>query len=280
MGVHCCSKHPASEDAAATFDAFSRRGFMLGLVATTGATLLVGCSVNPNTGEEQFIVVSEQQLDEMSQQSWQQIKADQPVLDDPQTQQRVQRVGRRVVDAANLNESTWEFVVFRNDQVNAFALPGGQVGIFTGILDLMRNDAQLATVIGHEIGHVAARHSAARVSRSMATDLGMQAAAKALSGGNVAGSQALLGLLGAGVTYGVVLPYSREQELEADALGIEYMAKAGYDPAEAVDFWQRMAEAGGNRQPEFTSTHPAPNTRIRQLRELVGEWRPVYQRRA
>jgi predicted Zn-dependent protease len=124
---------------------------------------------------------------------------------------------------------------------------------------------------------VAGRHSAARVSRGLAAEVGMQAAAQALAVGNVTGANAVLSLLGAGVTYGVVLPFSRGQELEADALGVQYMAKAGYDPAESIEFWQRMAQQGGERPPDFASTHPAPETRIAQLEQLARKWRPVYQ---
>ena len=273
MGDMCCGGPtlPGGET--------TRRGFVLGLVGVTG-TVLIGCTVNPNTGEEQFIIVSEQQLDQMSLQSWQQIRQDVPELKDPKTQQRVQRIGKQIVGAANLQENTWEFVVFDSEKINAFALPGGQVGVFRGILELMANDAQLATVIGHEVGHVAGRHSAARVSRGLAADVGMQAAASAMAIGDVPGANAVLSLLGAGVPYGVILPYSRNQELGADALGVEYMAKAGYDPREAIDFWQKMQQQGGERPPEFASTHPAPATRINQLQQLAEKWMPVYRRNA
>lgn len=273
MGDMCCSgsKLPGGET--------TRRGFMLGLVGVTG-TVLIGCTVNPNTGEQQFIIVGEQELDRMSVESWQQIRSDVPELKDPATQQRLQDIGQRIVQVANLQERSWEFVVFDSEKINAFALPGGQVGIFTGILALMENDAQLATVVGHEVGHVAGRHSAARVSRGMAAEVGMQAAAQALAIGNVTGANAVLSLLGAGVTYGVVLPFSRGQELEADALGVQYMAKAGYDPVESIEFWQRMAQQGGERPPEFASTHPAPDTRIAQLEQLARKWRPVYRENA
>lgn len=257
--------------------AATRRGFLLGLVGVTGS-VLISCTTNPLTGEEQFIIVSQDQLTRMSLQSWSQIKDDTPELKDRAEQRRLRRLGERIVAVSGIKDRTWEFVVFDSEQVNAFALPGGKVGIYTGILELMENDSQLATVVGHEVGHVAGRHGAERVSQAMAANVGMQAAAAAMAIGDISGANAIIGLLGAGVTYGVILPYSRAHETEADELGVQYMAKAGYNPEESVKFWQTMAKQGGQRPPEFMSTHPAPETRIRNLQRLVPRWYPVYQR--
>lgn len=254
----------------------SRRGFMMSLVGVAG-TVLISCTKNPVTGESQFIIVSRDELTQMSLQSWSKIKEDTPVLKDQAEQRRLRRLGERIVAVSGTRVDEWDFVVFDSDQINAFAMPGGKVGIYTGILELMSNDSQLATVVGHEVGHVTGRHAAERVSQAMAANVGLQAAAQAMAIGDVSGAGAIMGLLGAGVNYGIILPYSRAHETEADRLGVQYMSKAGYNPEESVDFWTKMAEQGGQRPPEFMSTHPAPETRIRNLKALVPKWYPVYQ---
>jgi predicted Zn-dependent protease len=154
--------------------------------------------------------------------------------------------------------------VFQDKAANAFALPGGKIGVNTGLLEVATNPHQLATVIGHEIAHVQAHHGNARMSASYATQAGLTLA-QVLAGASSPEKQQLIGLLGAGAQVGVLLPYGRSQESEADRLGLEYMARAGFDPQESVNLWRNMSETSGSQPPEFLSTHPAHGTRIQQL---------------
>jgi predicted Zn-dependent protease len=162
------------------------------------------------------------------------------------------------------NTAAWEITVFADDQANAFALPGGKIGVYTGMLDVAENQHQLAAVIAHEVAHVTARHSNERVSTNFVTQSGLQLAQIA-AGGNSAARQQLFGLLGVGAQYGVILPFGRAQESEADLVGLDYMARAGFDPRESVRLWENMGKAGGARPPEFLSTHPSGERRIRDL---------------
>jgi predicted Zn-dependent protease len=172
----------------------------------------------------------------------------------------------------------WELVVFKDDSVNAFALPGGKIGVYTGMLKVANNQHQLASVIGHEVAHVLAQHSNARMSQQQLTQLGIVATSVALADRvDSKTQQAAIMALGLGAQYGILLPYSRKHESEADMLGQELMAKAGFDPREAVTLWQKMAQKGGATPPELLSTHPAPATRIQQLDAQVSQYMPLYQ---
>lgn len=248
------------------------------LVGATG-TMVVGCSPQQSGGALASFV-SPQEERELGEQAFAKIKKEERISTDRALQQRLRTVGQRIVQASDssIPASQWEFVVFADKQLNAFALPGGHVGFYEGIFRLMENDAQVAAVLGHEVGHVVARHSAQRIGASQASQLGMSALQIALGAGDVAFANELAALLGAGVQYGVILPYSRAQELEADRLGLRYMARAGYDPAEALQFWQRMASAGGAKPPAFLSTHPSDAQRIAQLREALPEAQALYRR--
>ena len=178
------------------------------------------------------------------------------------------RVGSRVVDAARLDSNkNWQFVVLDDPTVNAFVLPGGQVAFYRGIMDTFENQSQDATVMGHEVGHVAARHSAERASQRMAAGLALTAAAVGLGVSGVDNSAEIAAVLGAGVTFGIILPYSRQHEYEADRLGIRYMANAGYNPKESVRFWGTMSGMNKRRPLEFMSTHPSDTNRINALQQ-------------
>jgi predicted Zn-dependent protease len=166
--------------------------------------------------------------------------------------------------------------VFEDESANAFALPGGKIGVHTGLLEVAKTPDQLAAVIGHEIGHVMAEHSNERVSTAFAANAGVQLAA-ALSGTDGPKQQMLMGLLGLGAQFGVLLPFSRTQESESDEIGLTLMARAGFDPRAAINLWENMAQAGGAQPPEFLSTHPSHGTRIEDLRAQMDEAVKIYQ---
>lgn len=170
----------------------------------------------------------------------------------------------------NYNPADWEITVFEDPQANAFALPGGKIGVYTGLLDVAENQDQLATVIGHEIAHVLANHSNERVSTSTLTNTGLQLAQIAAGGGNSATKQTLFGLLGLGAQVGIALPFGRKQESEADLLGLDLMATAGFDPRQSVYLWENMGKAGGEKPPEFMSTHPSGERRINDLSDRMN----------
>jgi len=233
-----------------------------------GRTALAGCSADALGG---LNLVPEAEIRRMGEITWQRTLAETEVSRDPQADARVRGVVERIVQANGLGGRAWEVAVFEDPSPNAFALPGGYIGVHTGLLRIAETDDELATVIGHEIGHVTADHSAERVNAQAASEVGVQVLGAALGGGNPAQADMIAGLLGAGAAYGLILPYSRDQELEADAVGVRYMDRAGYDPAAALDFWQGMRRASrGGAPPEFLSTHPSDERRISRLRELVA----------
>jgi predicted Zn-dependent protease len=224
-------------------------------------------------------LVSDQQVAEMAQPAWEKIRSETPESTNATYKQAAHNVASRLLAAAGRDPSKWEVRVFQSDQANAFALPNAKIGVFEGMFKVAENEAQLAAVLGHEIAHVEERHSAERVNSQMATELGVQVAS-ALLGSSVGGDpQMVAGLLGAGAQYGLVLPYGRNQELEADRLGLMLMAKAGYDPRQAVNLWQNMSKAGGASPPTFLSTHPGHEPRIAQLQRLMPQALAQYHPR-
>jgi predicted Zn-dependent protease len=240
--------------------------------AAAGAVLLAaGCATNPETGRSQLILIDDSQLQQASLQAWAQMRQQVPTWNNAAAQRRLETVGRRVVNAAGRGNQTWEFVLFDTDQKNAFVLPGGQVGFYRGLYEISERDDWIATVLGHETGHVTGRHAAERYSREAATQTALQVA------GTQINSQLAMAALGLGAQVGLSLPFSREQEAEADILGIRYMHEAGYDVRQAIPFWQRMQESGGSRPPEFLSTHPDPDNRIARIRNYINQqgWGPV-----
>jgi metalloendopeptidase OMA1, mitochondrial len=189
-------------------------------------------------------------------------------------------VGQRIAAVAELPDANWEFVLFENPEPNAFCVPGGKVGVHTGILEITRDETGLATVIGHEVAHAVARHGAERLSRQVLVQTGGQVVG-ALAAEAAPITQALAGAAyGFGSHLGVVLPHSRQQELEADRIGLVYMARAGYNPEEAIGFWTRFAEYSAQRPgaPWFLRTHPVDEVRIKQLRELLPEAQAEFRR--
>lgn len=237
---------------------FSRRR-MLGCCGA--AALLAGC--DSSTGG--LDLVSSADVDKLGLRTWEQIKSQVPRSKNGSMQGQVNASADRLLRAAGENPNEWEAVVFAQPQINAFALPGKKIGVYEGMFKAAKTQDQLAAVIGHEIGHVQARHGEARIEREMTTGIGLAIAEAALRAGGVSGAGDIAQVLGTGAQYGLILPYSRGQELEADSIGLRLMAGAQYDPAEAVTLWQNMSRANGGNPPEFLSTHPAPASRIQRI---------------
>jgi predicted Zn-dependent protease len=211
-------------------------------------------------------------MSQLGAQSFEQMKQQQKISQDAKTNAYVQCVTNSITQhIPKQGFDEWEVVVFESDQVNAFALPGGKIGVYTGLLKVAVNQDQLATVIGHEIAHVIADHSNERLSQTQLANTGLSITSVALGASEYAQYQGMtMAALGLGVQYGVILPYGRTQESEADIVGLRYMADAGFDPNQSVNLWQNMAKAsGGNQPPELLSTHPSHNTRIQDLRATI-----------
>jgi predicted Zn-dependent protease len=239
--------------------------------------VLGGCATAPITGRRQLILVSEAQENAMGAEAYHQVLQKEPITHDPPLTEPVQRVARRLEAVAGHPEFHWEANVIKDDKmVNAFALPGGKIAVYTGIFPLAQSEAGLAIIIGHELGHVIARHGAERMSQGLLAQLGETALSVAVQSSPYANQ--ILAAYGLGAQVGVLLPYSRTQESEADRIGLVLAARAGYDPRVAVGVWERMARLPGRRPPEFLSTHPAPESRIEDIKQFLpralAEYRP------
>ncbi|GAB6068345.1 M48 family metallopeptidase [Methylothermus subterraneus] len=241
--------------------------FTLGLIGT-----LVACATSP-TGRSQLVLMPETQLAQMGWQAFEQIRRKERIETDPEINAYVRCVAEELTRPLG---GRWQVSVFRSDQVNAFALPGGYIGVYTGLLKAARNQHQLAAVIGHEIGHVLARHSNERVSQEFAVEqaLGL---IQALARPSSPTGQLLMGALGLGAQVGVLMPFSRLQEAEADVIGLELMARAGFDPREAIALWHNMDQTGRPTPPEWLSTHPAHATRIQAIERHLPRVLPLYE---
>ena len=246
------------------------------LAALTCFTLL-SCATSPE-GRNQLKLIPDEQMDVMGAQSFEQIKQQTPITEDKNIQQYVLCIANKIIPqvAQNPDPKQWEVVVFEDDQANAFALPGNKIGVYTGLLKYAKNQDQLAAVMGHEVAHVIAKHGNERVSNQMATEAGMSIATAVLGGTQNENSTLILAGLGLGAQYGIILPFSRSHESEADLIGLDLMAKAGFDPAQSVPLWQNMSQAGAS-PPEFMSTHPSSDTRIKQLKERIPNANIAYQ---
>ncbi|MGQ9920358.1 MAG: M48 family metallopeptidase [Desulfobacca sp.] len=251
--------------------------WLLCLVLTMLAS---ACATAPYTGRRQLLLTSEGHENTLGYQAFSQIQKEYKVSHDPKLNAMVNRVGQRIAAAANRPDYRWEFVVFEDDTPNAFCLPGGKVGIFTGILKYTQDEPGLAVVISHEVAHALVRHAGERMSQAMVAQLGSLGLGMAMAGQNPYAVQAGQELYGLGATVGVLLPYSRKQESEADEVGLILMAKAGYDPEAAVGFWERMMAAGKGRPkpPPFLSTHPTDQRRIKDIQRLLPRIKEKYYR--
>jgi len=247
----------------------SRREIVQGLAAGSIVVLATGCAYNEELGRSQLLFVSQGQMAQLAASAWTDLKKQEKITNDPQYVERMSRVAPRIIQAAGHNPAAWEVVVFESEQLNAFALPGGRIGFYTGILDIMENDAQIATVAGHEVAHVNFNHSGERYSQSTLAAAGLTVAQVVAADSRY--QNEIVGVLGMGATLGVILPFSRKHELEADRFGVRYMHRAGYDANESVRFWETMAaKKSGQSPPEILSTHPSDSTRIAQLKREIA----------
>ena len=239
---------------------------------------LSSCATSPE-GRHQFTLIPEEQMNTMGAQSFEQIKKQTPLSKDKNINQYILCIANQIIPQVkqNPNPQRWEVVVFDDDQANAFALPGYKIGVYTGLLKYAKNQDQVATVMGHEIAHVIANHGNERVSGQIATQTGLDLASAVLGASQDPNNAMILAGLGLGVQYGITLPFSRTHESEADLIGLELMAKAGFNPQESVTLWQNMSQAGA-APPEFMSTHPSNATRIKQLKERIPKANFSYQR--
>jgi metalloendopeptidase OMA1, mitochondrial len=244
--------------------------------------VLTGCATVPETGRSQLLLVSSSQETQLGLTEFEKLKRSTPISKDPAVNAMVQRVGQRIAAVAPLPNAQWEFVVFDDPKTaNAFCLPGGKVGVYTGILPITKDEAGLAVVIGHEVSHAVAHHGAERMSQALVSQLGGELFSVALKDNSAQTQNLFLGVYGVTSQVGWVLPHSRQQESEADHLGLIYMARAGYDPRAAVQFWTRFKavnDKSGNKQWEFLSTHPLDEKRIAALEAEMPAALAEYQK--
>lgn len=239
----------------------------------------LSCSTTPVSGNKAFLLTSKETENQQGEEAYKEIISKEKVITGTPQAQMVEEIGRRIAAVANQPDFKWEFKTLQSDEPNAFCLPGGKVAVYTGIFKYAQNEAGLATIMGHEIGHAIARHGGQRMSQQMATNAALAGLAiVGLSGLDNTKKTIAMAALGAGATYGIILPFSRKHETEADEIGLVLMAKAGYNPAEAVNFWDRFSKAsGGKAPPEFLSTHPNSENRREHLRELQSKVQADYE---
>lgn len=250
---------------------------------------LIACAQVPITHRQSLSLLPESQLATMSLQEYDKVLKNSKLSSDQQQVEMVRRVGFRIAKAAEaflkdagmqseIKNLKWEFNLIEDDKTaNAWVMPGGKAAVYTGILKYTRDETGLAVVLGHEVAHAIARHGNERMSQALLAQMGGVALSVALSQNSAVTRNLFMQAYGAGATVGLLLPYSRLHESEADRIGLTLMARAGYDPREAVPFWQRMNEEGGQRPPELLSTHPAPATRIANIKKYIPEALAYYK---
>ena len=250
-------------------------------VISFGCMLIIGACATSPTGRSQLQLFSPQQLAHMGKVSYEEISRKNKIEESREVNRYVNCIVREISSALPdpAGNQKWEVTVFdQDDAVNAFALPGGYIGIYTGLLQVAETPDQLAAVVGHEIAHVTADHPNARLSTQFATKTGLQVIDTFLQGQTGGTGNQIMALLGVGSQVGVLLPFSRAQEKEADILGLEYMARAGFDPRQSIDLWQNMAKAGGKSPPDFLSTHPSEHSRIETLKKNLDQAMQLFNK--
>ena len=304
-----CDQHEQAEligetDSGLKVAHMSRRDILRGVATGTmlaAVPAISACTTNPETGTSQFILVSEGQLAQMAASSWADVKKQEKTLSGTSYNRKLESIGGKIATASGRGNQNWEYAVFDSETKNAFVMPGNKVGFYKGIMDFTDNDDQIAGILGHEVGHVTGRHAAERISQQMAgqaaviggtlygssqyqkrckdmeaqyasggyTNAERQAIQKCYNDAS-RNTQLTQAALGAGLMVGIILPYSRRHELEADTLGAKYMYTAGYDPRQAANLWDKMAAANTNRGPSWLSTHPDPEYRAENLRRYIA----------
>ena len=272
---------------------FRKKGFyplFCGAVILLIISFLSGCAEVPLTHRKGLHLVPESELLTLSFQQYDQVLKESKLSTDQQKAQMVRRVGQKIAKAAEaflrdsgrenqIKNYRWEYNLIEDDKVvNAWCMPGGKIAVYTGILPFTKDGTGLAVVLGHEVAHAIADHGNERMSQALAANMGGMVLSVALSSKPQQTRELFITVFGVGASVGVLLPYSRLHESEADRIGLMFMARAGYDPRAAVPFWERMNEKGGPRPPEFLSTHPAPASRIANIKAYIPEALPYYER--
>src|ERR1043166_2556388 len=236
--------------------------------------------VNPETGRKSHVALSTQQESALGLQSYQQVLAQSQSITSGPELEIVKRVAGRLATATGKAGQgfDWKVSLIRDEKVNAFCLPGGKIVVYSGILPVAQNEAALAAVLGHEMAHATSRHGAQRLLQQNLAQTAMTGIALSIADMDYDRQRAVMGALGAGAQFGILMPFSRDHESEADHIGLTYMARAGYDPRESVRLWKRMDESSGRQPPEFLSTHPSHGTRIQQLEAWMPQALEEYNR--
>ena len=251
----------------------------------------VSCSTVPLTGRRQLSLIPDSQINTLSFQNYQQVLQENEIVTNTEDAQLVKKVGKKIAYAVEkymkekglqdqIDGFKWEFNLIEDNTVNAWCMPGGKVAFYTGIMPICQDEAGVAVVMSHEIAHAIAEHGNERMSQQLTAQMGGMALSAALSQKPQATQKLANTAFGLGAQYGVLLPFGRTQESEADELGLYFLAMAGYQPEAAVPFWKRMAAQGGQRPPEFLSTHPAPETRIRNIQKIIPKTKKFQGRYA
>lgn len=262
--------------------------YRLLIVVCVSTIFLTGCQTVPITGRRQLSLIPTSKMHSMSFQQYDEFIKKNKLSDDEDKVRMVKEVGKNIQSAVeeffaerNMSEQlegyNWEFHLVEDDTINAWCMPGGKVVVYTGILPITRNEAGLAVVVGHEVAHAVANHGNERMSQGLLVQLGGTALSEAISEKPETTRKLFMASFGVGAQYGVLMPYSRKHESEADRLGMIFMALAGYDPHEAPKLWIRMREQSGGSPPEFLSTHPSHDTRIENMREYMPQAMEYYR---
>ena len=255
------------------------------LLTLSAATLLTACTTTP-TGRHQLNFMSSGEEMRLGSEAYDEMLAAEKLITSGPQFEMVQRLGKRIAAAAKdlypdsgAQDFRWEFVLINDPKtVNAWALPGGKCAVYTGLLPITQDEASLAAVVGHEVGHAIAHHGAERMSQNMVLQGALMGASFSMRDMDGAQQQGIMAALGLGATVGVMLPFSRAHESEADEIGLFLSANAGYDPNAAIGLWQRMAAAGGGAPPEWLSTHPSDETRIEDLKAIMPRAEEIYRK--
>lgn len=254
------------------------------------ALLLAGCSTVPLTNRTQIIAIPTSEMLSLSNESYNQVVSESKLSSNTSYRQSVNRVGQRITSAVEsyltqigrkelLNGYQWEFNVIESEEMNAWCMPGGKIAFYEGIMPVCEDDNGIAVVMAHEIAHAVAKHSNERMTHQLGLQMGGIALSQALSEKKESTQQIAMAVFGIGSQVGIMLPYSRSHETEADELGLYFMAMGGYDPVGAPKFWERMLAAGRSSTPEFLSTHPDPENRIKYLNEVMPKALEYYHKK-